>query len=647
MFGAVIAITLSTGVYAQEAPRMPELTPSDTSSTARINSTSISLERNLNTFNWIGRALIDTMAWGTNIKVNEQYTSSVILLDGSSSSRNLQSNQQNLSLLLGRPIAKGLTSELQWTSLVYSDNKSVGLGTTTFHSVLGGVGYSPIDFLTLTPLVGYRWDKQLGIRDDGLSYTITGRAEGIDLDGYQLNGAAQFHEDRLNPRVLQRHFAHLGAQKFFSANTRDSLDVGYGRNRREFYSIADGNIESRVENVLSFFNLLDYELLPRVVTSVFVNVSSRSLDRDIRHFRALPDTGIRINTAIDEFKLETYVQTTYTSDDGGLMAAVRLGHSERTEEHSAKLIPLTTPRLEFEFNRRNNEEQTKNNLARRTSLSGLLRLPLSASDRLFFSGAVSILRDDTPSELNMDDRDELLVALSLATYHRLSQYFSLDLVLEGNLSHVVYLFGSNPVQLSISPSANNNYNRVLRFLPSAIYRPTKAITSKNTFEVLANYTVYDFEQQVIRSFSYRQFGWIDSSAVDVSRRIGLDFFGYLKLYERGQFKWSDFSERTENSFVDRTIAGQVRFSPEDGILFAVGIRYFSQSRYAFGGGVKTLDAYVRSVGPTCLIDWKIGSYSRLTFKGWYERRTFTGGQGQSQQVSQSLPNMSMNILINL
>jgi hypothetical protein len=637
----VLVIAMSVAVHAQEAQHLPEVTPSDTSAMVRINSAGISLERNLNTFNWVGRALLDTTAWGTKVKVNEQYASSVILLDGSSGSRNLQSNQQNLSLLLSRSLAKGLSSEVQWTSLVYSDNKSVGLGTTTFHSVLGGVEYSPLDVVTITPLVGYRWDKQVGIRDKGLSYTLAAQTHDVEMDGYQLNGAAQFHEDRLDPRVLQRHFARLGAQKFFSRNTRDSLDVGYGRNRREFYAIADGNIESRIENVLSFFNLLDYEVVPRVVTSLFVNVSSRSLDRDIRHFSALPDTDIRINTAIDEFKLETYLQTTYLSDDGGLMAAVRFGHSERNEQHSAKPVPLTTPRLELEFNKRNSEEQKKNNLARRTSLAGLLHLPLSSSDRLLFSGAVSILRYDTPSELNVDDRDELLVALSLATYHRLSQYFSLDLVLDGNLSHVVYLFGSK--------SANNNYNRVLRFAPSATYRPTKAITSRNTFEVLANYTVYDFEQQVsnVRSFSYRQFGWVDSSGVEVTRRIGLDFFGYLKLYERGQLKWSDFSERTENSFVERTIAGQIRFSPSEGILFALGVRYFSQSRYAFTGGVKALDAYLRSVGPTCLILWDIGSYSRLTFKGWYERRTFTGSQGQSQQLSQSLPNMSMNIIINL
>jgi hypothetical protein len=175
------------------------------------------------------------------------------------------------------------------------------------------------------------------------------------------------------------------------------------------------------------------------------------------------------------------------------------------------------------------------------------------------------------------------------------------------------------------------------------------VVSLNIFEVLANYTVYDFEQQgaSIPSFSYRQFGWVDSSSVEFTRRIGLDFFSYLKLYERGQFRWSDFSERTENSFVDRTISSQLRFSPEEGILFAIGIKYFSQSRYIFVSGVKTPDSFIQSFGPTCFILWDIGTHSRLNFNGWYERRTFSGSQTQPGESSQALPNLSMNITINL
>jgi hypothetical protein len=635
-------VPLATSGFAQEAPAVPEAAGATQQDSIRFNTVAIGLEQNLNTFNWIGRARIDTTAWGTIVQLTEQYLSNTILLDGGASrSRNLQSDQQNLSLLLGRSLTHNLTSEIQWKSLVYSDNKSVGLGQAMFHSVLGGMNYAPFDFLFLNPLIGYRWDNQAGVQDKGISYTMAVHSRDVDLDGYQLYGSGQFHEDRLDPRLLQRHFVRAGALKHFSSNTRDSLEVGYGRNRNEFYAIADSNIESRIENIFSFANLLDYEFDTHFLTTLFISMSNRSLDKDIRHIGATLDPTPPINTAIEESRLETFVQGTYRSLDGGIQLGVRLGHSERNEQHSAKPTPNAGAK---EVEDRDKEERSKDNFARRTSLTGMLRLPLSLSDTVFFSGATSILRYDTPDDLNPDirvDRDELLVALSLSTRHRLSQYLDIGVSLDGNLSHVVYLFSKW--------SGNNNYNRVLRLSPTTTYRPVREISTTNSFEVLANYTVYDYEQQVsgVRSFSYRQFGWVDSSIVEFSRRIGLDFFSYLKLYERGQLNWSDFSERTENSFVDKTISSQIRFSPQEGLLFAVGIRYFSQTRYSFTEGVKALDSFVRSIGPTCLVFWEASRFSSLMVRGWYEQRTFSGSQTQQAETTESFPNVSMNITINL
>ena len=640
---STLAMLLAGQGLAQDPLHVPDMSGQDSTGRPRFNLLGVNLERNLNTFDWTGRVHVDTAAMGTILKMNEQYTSNVILLDGGSSSSNLRSDQQNLSLLVERPVAHALLSEVRWSSIVYSDNKSVGLGHSSFHSVLGGVEYSPIGFLELNPLLGYRWDNQAGVKDKGLSYTLGARTESLDMDGYQLQGNAQFHEDRLNPRLLQRHVARIGAEKYFSANSRDSLQVGYSRNRSEFYAVAEGNIESRTEDILSITNLLDYEIEPQFGSSFFVRVADRSLGRDIRHYAAIRDTT-HFNTAIDEFQLEAYYELTYRSQDGGILASARLAYDERNEQHSAQDIPQAPPSVENLFTIQNGLEKTKNNLTRRTSLTSMLHLPFSASDTLLISGATSILRYDTPSDLDPAarvDRDELLIALSVSTVHRISRYFDLAFDLEGNLNHIVYLFHTK--------SDNNRYNRVLRFSPSATFRPTREITSTNIFEVLANYTVYDYEQIVSdrKGDSYRQFGWMDSSSVEFSRRIGLDFLGHLKLYERGQLSWSDFSERTQNSYVDRTVSSQVRFCPEEGLLFALGIRYFSQTRYSYETGVKSFDSLIQSLGPTCLILWDVGVHSRIMFKGWYERRSFSGGQAQSAGLTQTLPNLTMNIFLNL
>jgi hypothetical protein len=231
----------------------------------------------------------------------------------------------------------------------------------------------------------------------------------------------------------------------------------------------------------------------------------------------------------------------------------------------------------------------------------------------------SILRYDTPSELNHEDRDELLVAASVGTTHHISPALDVGVTLEGTVSHLVYLLSDR--------SANNSINRVLRLTPRTVYRPASFLASMNAFEVLASYTVYDYEQEAsaVKSYSYRQFGWIDSTSVELTHRVGLDFFSYVKLYERGQLKWSEFTERVENSYVDRNFMVQARFAPRRDLVFAVGARYFSQTRYTYGPAGKSPDAYTKSIGPTCAVQWNPGPHSQLALHGWYENRRQSDG----------------------
>jgi hypothetical protein len=82
---------------------------------------------------------------------------------------------------------------------------------------------------------------------------------------------------------------------------------------------------------------------------------------------------------------------------------------------------------------------------------------------------------------------------------------------------------------------------------------------------------------------------------------------------------------------------QARFAPDEGTLVAVGLRYFSQSRYSYTGATRKLDSFLRSVGPTCLIQWRPNPTSEVGMKGWYEQRRLEGGG------SRSLANMTLTV----
>ena len=633
----ILGVSTACTVYGQEAYRGGDFPAIPADSTQRANTASILFDRNLNTYNWIGRAAIDTVAQGIHIGILQQFASNVIEFQGGAGPAppKLQSGQENLSVLLRTPVAAGFSPLIHWSSFQYSDNKGTGLNNASSESLLGGAEYIPFSWMSVTPMAGYRWDSQAGIRDRGMTYLVGARIPGFEADGYLVSGNAQYREDFLAPRSLEGDFARFSVQKIFSPYARDSLDVGVNRNRHEYYAPADSTIESRTEQVLTFADKLEYDIDPALTSTFFVSINGRGLDKDIRNWDAVAPQNMQFNTHINEFRFDTYVQSVYRTPEGRTGAWLRLYYSERTETHSALLPGGASPSVDSLFSQSNAQEHINDNSARRTQLSGAVEVPVSASDRIELSGSIGILRYDTPSDLNLEDRDELLVALTLATSHRVSRSLELGVALDGTIDHLVYLLKER--------SANNNYNRVLRLSPRTIYRPVPWINSMNVFEVLANYTVYDFEQQLpsVKSFSYRQLGWLDSTSVDLTHRIGFEFFAYWKVYERGQLEWSQFLERLESAATELTYAVQCRVRPAAGMFFSVGIRYFGQTQYTYTEGVRQVDSFLNSVGPTCSISWDPGPHSRILFQGWYER------QRQPDGTSRSLASMTMNIYVNL
>ena len=159
----------------------------------------------------------------------------------------------------------------QWSSLVYSDNRGIGLSNASNHTLLAGVDVSPWPFLTVSPLAGYRWDRQGAIHDRGLSLDLGAEVHPLDLDGYRFSGDGQFRRDMLSPRVLENHIARAGVEKQFSPESRDSLTIGFQQTGREFYFNGDSSIESRSDGVFSFSNLLSYDVSRTLGADVFVH----------------------------------------------------------------------------------------------------------------------------------------------------------------------------------------------------------------------------------------------------------------------------------------------------------------------------------------------------------------------------------------
>lgn len=626
---AVIVLLVNPVAAQEEYGRITQGARSDTLTAP--NQTSIGFERNLNTYLWNAGANYQRSSGAWNVRLRQLFRSSLIRTD-----QKFIKDEENFSFLIGRKLSDRFGIQLDGASLIFSDNRAIGVNRASSHLALVGLTYDLGRVGSISPSVGVKFDNQTGQQDKGFSYRLTSQIGELDLAGYRMRFEGRLSEDRIAPRKGESHAAALAVQKEFVQHTTNTLTTQFQRTRRDFYFPADSlvvrefgvsnNIEQRIEEILEVTDELSYGAGKNLFFTFFGNVRQRRISKNINYKTTEAPAGGLFDTEISEFKLESFIQAQYRGEkaNGGL----RIAYSERGEGHEAKSLS-GGDRSQFEIRKKN--EARKNNSARRTALSGNLQLALSRGNTLALSGFASLLRYDTPSAENTDDRDELLMVFGLSDQQSLGRNlmftFSADVV----LNHIVYIFSDR--------SANNNWNRVFRLSPRIDYRLGSSFRTTNAFEVLANYTVYDFEDQVfsVQSFSFRQFSFLDSTTYQLSRRIALDFSARLKLYERGELRWKEFKERPVNYFEDRTFSGQFRYNPSTGVSFAVGFRYFSLTRFRYQVRERIFENRLVNYGPTCLIEWSMRRNARLLLSGWYET------QKQTNVASVSFSNIAMTI----
>lgn len=569
------------------------------------NLASIIFDKSFNTYHWNGTVLLNRRIGAVSVEMNEQFRSTLIR-----TAPKLITDNQYLDLKTKYAVSGDLRIGVDLNSFVLSDNKSIsgGISNASSHAFYGGAAYRVSERFWLEPSVGVRFDKQLDHFDEGASYRLS-----FDLDpgayaGYLISSAGRFQYDKIDPRTMEAHRANVKIEKAFSAQTRNYLAFSYSRIKRDFYFNSDSpgltglerryQIESRSDNIIAVSDSLRYAVSNELSWSLFGAVFSREIKR-------ASTSALNPGSDINELRIDGGLRATYQIHPR-LGSTLSFSYQEKDEKHKSGA-----------GNQIARQEERRNNFTRRSGLGGILSWLISESDTFFASGSMHLLRYDTPSRENDDDRDEMMYLLNLSARHRLSASMNFRLDADLNFSHLVYLFSSR--------SADNSWNRIIRLAPLVEYQPFGNFRTTNQFEVLANYTVYDFEplSAQVQSYAFRQFGFIDSSSLAITKRLRADWFSHVRLYERGELRWKSFSERPINYFEEKTYLGSLSYSFDSGLLFSVGIRYFNQVRYGYSGPSRSLENSLESVGPTTKVEILVGRTSFLIY-GWYERQTQTG-----------------------
>lgn len=577
----------------------------------KLNSLTSKFNKQLSTYNLLTKFDFTQSFGSYEVSVNENFNSTYIR----STVKSIR-DEQLFAVKNKFNFSKDFSVGLGFSSNIFSDNRKIEINQASTNQVYVFSRIDPTENIYAAPYLGYMNNQQVLKDDKGLLYGFEALVNKFMMSDLIISSDLKYRNEEISPRKnTLRHFGLL-LNSEFTNEISNNFSASYSQNRKDFYFEADSltalqfnvsnNIQSRTEsNYLIQNRLIHDKLFESLAMDVSAGINWRKIERDTRYKRVENANSSIFDSEINELKLDFESNLIYSSKSFNGM--FRVIYSERDEKNLAKRIPNVP---EILFQERSELESRKNNHSTRASLSFIGNFNLSKSDIINFSLLHNKLRYDTPSKENFDDRDELLSIARIRYIKKFTPFFEGFINTEGTYNQIVYIFSQK--------SSNNNINRIIKLSAGGNYTGRK-LSSSNSFEVSANYTVYDFQDlnPNIKSYSFRQFTALDSTSFSFNSRLKLSFFGYVKLSEQGDLRWNEFKSRPtrylQEILIDPRISVDYRI-----IIFTAGMRFFSLSTYGYKFSSKFLESDFRSIGPIAEIYVASSDKINLRIWSWYE-----------------------------
>ncbi len=602
-----ICIVLSAAICASDSNAQTDVTEVQTfiDSTIYRNFIDTYLDNGILSASFVSRFNFNNSSGKINYYLKNYYSSAVTKL-----STNFYRDFENVKAGVGYKLNNDLTAFVNYTGMLFSDDKNIQLkGASSSLFSLSGIYEKAFSSYAFNSNVsaGYKLEKQIGELNRGMSLAGEFNLDNLFISDFFVDGQLKLGYENLDPRKKNLVVSRLYFDKSFNENlARNEFEGFFSRIRKDFYFPADAgtksqfgaenNIEKRTESIFRAFDRFDYIISDNAQFFINVNPYYRSIIKENLYIPKITTASPSIyDTRIEELSIAGDVSLLLDFEKFNFQ--LKASYSERDE----KYFLMNPGRIASIFVKEKELlESSKNNHSSRFKLDGNIYYSPVFSNRFELSASSSILKYDTPSDANSDDRDELNFIVYLGHRYNNLDNFILTTSVDLNLYHTVYVFSQK--------SANNNWNRVLRFTTRNFFSPFEGLKTVNTFSVLANYTVYDFEDIVssVRSYSFRQLNLKDSTILRFTDALGMDIYGEIKLYERGELNWNAFSQRPLNYFEDKIINSQLNYFFNKFVIVSGGFKFFEQRRFNYSEGERIFDTYIRTYGPMARlrVHWK-------------------------------------------
>lgn len=474
-------------------------------------------------------------------------------------------------------------------SSILSDQRITSSNINNNFFVYSAANYNFTPNIGMRLNAGVKRENQIGEVTSGFSGEFKSDIPYLNIENYIARSNIYLSYDALDKKKNYQNELYSEIYKKFADGSSNTGIIKYYSLRRDFFVTATqnisqqngvtNNVESRIENAVQLEDNFDYMISQNGLLKLGGLYLSKTINREFK-YDADPQNVLIENiydTKINENKLEFYSGLQYRFYNFGLNTEI--SYAERSENHE-----LTNPGLysSSQLTELEKVEKNKNNNSKKTYLNYEFTYDVSKVHSLEFRGYASILHYDTDSKTNFDDRDEQIQIYSLSHNYNNRNDFRVTTTFDVNVSKLQYIFAER--------SANNYTNRIYKLTSESEYKILPNLITKNTFQVLANYTVYDFEDIIsqIKSFSYRQLNLKDSTTYQMNRRISFEVYGEAKIYEQGEFNNNAFSINPIFYNVDKSGFFQMNFDVNRFIRLSGKASYFEQQVYNYENGSKLL-----------------------------------------------------------
>jgi len=467
------------------------------------------------------------------LQIKQKYNSN--LITPSKSIKNWR-DQNNFTGFIYRK-SSNFEAGIYTNSWIFSDRQSTQISNFSNHSLGFKTNYIPNPKLTISPYTGYQRAQNKSNIDWGWDVGVKGNYDDFLLDAYRSNIDGHLDYDFYPGRQNASQGIQMNFKTNFSPVTFDSIRIVYDHSNKQYYAPNDDKLINVRYDEKNLHNYFEYQISRSTNFTLQSMLSSKSISDNSRSI-----------SKRDVLKIENRMNLYYYFSD------ILMNFGFETFQETQNNTSINTDSDALQSNIRTN-----------------IYYSLTPKDQLNFRFTLSKYQFDTPdSTNNNDDRDELRIVGGLEYLRHFSSVLNLKIEAYINFFHQVYIYKER--------SANNNWNRIFR-LSSLVEYTGRNFSNKLKNEILANYTVYDFEQQFSQSqsFIFRKYILEDSLSFSLLPRLKAGFNSRYEIEDKGSFFKAEFAQQilqsTESIYFDLFI----RFKNIHLLDFDSGIAFYSRN----------------------------------------------------------------------